>query len=84
MGAEEPSGLVVDIVRAIATAEGKPVNDLDFVLNDYVDTAALELLNRGSRGTWEITFRVPDHEVSVGSDGQILVDGEPSKVHEGD
>ncbi len=70
--------VIYEIVAAIAAVEGSGATpyDLDYSLHEYVDTEAIGRLAAADSGTWELTFEVPDHEVRVGSDGEIRVDGE--------
>lgn len=68
--------LSAEIVTAVADAEGVDPTDLDFALHDYVETDGLRLLASHEESTWTLTFQLPDHEVTVTSDGVILVDGD--------
>jgi hypothetical protein len=66
--------VVVDIVEAVAQVEGVDAADLDYALHDYIDTEALGMLAAHDGAPWSLTFELPDHEVTVTSDGLILVD----------
>jgi hypothetical protein len=68
--------LAAEIVAAVADAEGVDPTDLDFALHDHVETDGLRLLSSHEESTWTLTFQLPDHEVTVTSDGVILVDGD--------
>jgi hypothetical protein len=63
-------------VAALAEVEHTAATDLDYVLADYVEVDAVRQLMAGGTGDWSLDFEVPDHRVTVGSDGWILVDGE--------
>lgn len=63
-----------DIIEAIAEAKGVDPEAVDFVLHDYLDPEALSLLADHDNSIWMLTFNVPGHEVTVTSDGDILVD----------
>lgn len=66
--------LTTKIAEAVAAVEGVDATDLEYALHDYVDTDALRLLTTNSRGSWQLAFELPDHDVTVTSDGAILVD----------
>jgi hypothetical protein len=67
-------GTITDVTAAIADAEGVEPSELDYQLYDYVDPEALELLASRSEDSWTLTFSVPDHEVTVTDEGQVLVE----------
>lgn len=67
---------MIALVDALADADGVEAHELEFALDEYVDTDALQRLLESERTDWTLTFHVPDHEVSVSGDGTILVDGE--------
>ncbi|WP_018256841.1 HalOD1 output domain-containing protein [Halomicrobium katesii] len=67
--------LTTNILTAIASYRGVDVSDLDFVLHDSIDTAALNALSRHDGGEWTLTVAIDGHSVTVNSIGQILVDG---------
>lgn len=68
------------IAQAIARADGVDPDELDYSLQDYVETDAVDLLARHETGTWTLSFEVPDHDVTVTSTGLVLVDGEREAV----
>lgn len=76
MGNREDSSITVDVVYALASAEGVRPLDLEFTLSSYISTDALDLLMRDGGGSWEISFEVPDHDVTVRHDGVVFVDGD--------
>jgi hypothetical protein len=64
-----------EIVDAIASATNVEPGELDIVLANHIDPDALNLLAEHEYSTWTVTFELPDHEVTVTSEGGILVDG---------
>jgi len=67
-------GILSAVVEAIAEADGCSPHDLGYSLYDYVEADALVLLAASERIDWQLTFEVPDHDVTVCGNGQILVD----------
>lgn len=70
------SDAVTDVVGAIAEAEGIEAHELEYSLYQYVDPEAIEGLVGMDDAEWELTFSVPDHEVTLSSDGGIRIDGD--------
>ncbi len=66
----------LSIVEALADAEGVEAGDLGYTLEAHIDTDALAQLASHGSASWTLSFEVPDHEVTVESDGRILVDGQ--------
>lgn len=64
------------LVAAIAEVESTSATELDYVLADYVDTDAVRLLMARSSDDWSLDFEIPEHRVTIGSDGWVLVDDE--------
>jgi len=60
-----------DILEVIATEKGVEPTELDFILADYIDPDAIEQLAAHDRASWTLTFELPEHEVTVTSDGTI-------------
>jgi len=71
----EAERTTIEIVRAIARAEGVPVHELDYSLHEYVATDAITALVESGHESWELTFDVPGHVVTVTGDGVIKIDG---------
>ncbi len=69
----ESEHIIYDVILALAEAEGVDPQELEYSLSDFVDP---ELLTKtvGGRMTGELTFTVPDHEVTVTADGEIFID----------
>lgn len=65
--------LVVEVVAAVADADGADPADLDLVLQDHINTDALELLATHNGSSWTLSFELPEHEVAVSSDGEVDV-----------
>lgn len=72
-------GVLLYVVEAVAEADGVEVHELEDALHDHVYTGAIRGLLEGGYDGWELTFRVPDHEVTVRVGGEILVDCDPVK-----
>ncbi|MEZ3171169.1 HalOD1 output domain-containing protein [Halorubrum sp. RMP-47] len=66
--------LTSTLIESIAEHKNVDPSDLDIVIADYVDLAAVEKLGRRDNSTWRLQFELPDHSVAVHSDGRILVD----------
>jgi len=65
----------IDIVQAIADAKGVDPIELDTPLEEHIATGAIELLASHDSASWTLSFELPNHNVTVTSDGLILVDG---------
>lgn len=76
--------VLLSVVEAVAEAEGVEVHELEYALHDHVYTGAIRGLLEGSYDGWELTFRVPDHEVIVRAGGEVYVDGDLAKDLEPD
>jgi hypothetical protein len=66
---------VVEIVEAIADAKGIDPDEFDTPLQEFIDTDAIQLLATHDTASWTLSFELPNHNVTVTSDGLILVDG---------
>ncbi|MFB6080918.1 MAG: HalOD1 output domain-containing protein [Haloferacaceae archaeon] len=66
--------LTIKLAETVADLQGVDATELEYTLHDYVDTDALRLLANQGRGSWRLSFELPDHDVTVRSDGTILVD----------
>jgi hypothetical protein len=65
--------IIAEVVDAVAAERGVDPADLDFVLYDYVDPAALERLAEHDGGAWTLTFRLREFEVTVTDAGEVTV-----------
>ncbi|WP_226483266.1 HalOD1 output domain-containing protein [Natrinema amylolyticum] len=63
------------VIECLADADGLEPTELDYNLHDYIDPDVLRKLGEMERGTWEITFQVSDHQVTINQDGGIIIDG---------
>lgn len=68
------NNLATAILHALARVEDISPTQLDYMLYYYIDTEALQGLEGHENATWELTFEVPNHEVTVTSDGDIIID----------
>jgi hypothetical protein len=62
------------VVEALAEASDCPAHELDYSLQDHIDTGAMLTLVTSKHTDWELTFEVPDHTVTVRGNGRIFVD----------
>lgn len=69
-----PESLTYEIATAVAAAEGVELSELDLTLRDHVNPDALEALAAHENSTWTLQFELPDHTVTVTSDGVVCVD----------
>lgn len=67
--------VVVDVIEALAEADGLEPTELDYNLSDYMDPDVIEKLDALDDGRWELTFRVSDHQVTINHEDQIIVNG---------
>jgi len=72
--------LVSDIVGAVAEARGVDPEELDFTLYEYIAADALHQLEAHGESTWTVTFEVPEHQVTVTSQGGVFVDGQQEQA----
>lgn len=63
-----------DIVVAVADAKGIDPTELEYSLQEYVDLEAVNELADHHATSWTLSFEIPEHSVTVTSDGLILVD----------
>lgn len=70
------SPVVSQVVGALAEVEDVDPVELDVVLQQHIDTDAVEALARNSDCTWTLSFELPDHTVTVTDERVVLVDGE--------
>ena len=66
--------LPMEIVKAISDAKGVDPIEIEYPLGEFINIEAVELLANQSRVPWTVAFELPDHTVTVRSDGAILVD----------
>jgi hypothetical protein len=69
-----------EVVKAIADAKGVEPVDLDYTVGEYIDLEAIEQLAAHDTASWTLSFKLPNHNVTVTSDGLILVDGVREQV----
>lgn len=63
------------VVRAVADAEDVDPSELGFRLNEEVDADALDALQSHAGTDWTLEVEIHGHEVEVGGDGTVQVDG---------
>ena len=67
--------IIVDVVQALATADRLDLDEVEYTLYEYINPAVLTELAAHEGGSWEFTFEIADHEVTLTSDGRLFVDG---------
>jgi hypothetical protein len=72
--------LSADIIEAVADSEGVEPADLELALGDHIDLDAVNQLAEHSNNTWTLSFELPEHSVTVTSEGTIVVDGQPEQA----
>lgn len=65
----------VKTIEALADAKGIEPEKLEITLHEHIDLDAIELLATHETASWTLSFELPNHNVTVTSDGLILVDG---------
>jgi hypothetical protein len=68
--------VLLELLAAIGEAEGTAPHELEYPLYECVDPEAIRALVAMDSTDWELTFGIPDHEVRIGGDGEIRIDGE--------
>jgi len=69
----------MEVVEAVADAEGVDPVDLDVVVGEHVDLDALSQLANHDGTAWTFTFELHAYEVTVTDDGTVLVDDRPAQ-----
>lgn len=72
---------VVDVVEAVAEAKGVDPQELEYPLENYIDTEALRMLAAHQSSSWTLSFDLPEHEVTVTGDGEVWVEERSKKIH---
>ncbi|MXV62344.1 hypothetical protein GS429_09775 [Natronorubrum sp. JWXQ-INN-674] len=67
--------IIVTVVEALAEADRLDLDEVEYTLYEYINPEILTELADQQNGSWEFTFEVADHEVTLASDGRLFVDG---------
>jgi len=67
--------IVVDIAEAVADAKEVEPTNLGYKLQEQIPVDAIEQLAHHETASWTLSFELPDHRVTVTSDGTTLVNG---------
>ena len=67
------------IIEAVADSEGVEPDELGIVMADHIDLDAVNQLAGHDNSTWTLRFELPEHSVTVTSEGVILVDRQAVK-----
>jgi hypothetical protein len=70
-----PRSPIPEIVDAIADAKGTDPQRMDITLQEHIDADAIQNLADHETATWTLAFELPNHNVTVTSDGLVFVDG---------
>jgi hypothetical protein len=65
--------LSVEINRAVADLKGVEPTELDFNLDDYIDSDGVDALASNNDTSWTLSFDLPKTSVTVTGDGLIRV-----------
>lgn len=68
------NNLATAVLHALAHVEDISPTQLDYTLYHYIEIDALQGLEAHENATWELTFEVPNHEITVTSDDEIIID----------
>ena len=63
-----------EIVKAVADAKDTDPMELDCPLYEYSDFGAIRQLANRNHTSWTLSFELPEHDVTVTSDGVVQVD----------
>ncbi|MBX0324288.1 hypothetical protein EGH21_14760 [Halomicroarcula sp. F13] len=69
-------GAVEGVVKAVASARDVPPKQLDVTLQNHISGDAIRRLTNHSSTPWQLSFELPEHDITIESDGGIFVDGE--------
>ena len=61
------------VLREVADAKGVTVDELELVLYNHLDPDILDRLNAHDGTSWIFSFELPEHTVTVTSDGRIHI-----------
>lgn len=67
---------IEQLIGAIADVEETPPNQLDFSLQNYVSTDAIQDLVAHESNAWRLQFETQRHVVELTGNNIILVDGQ--------
>lgn len=73
--------VTADIVEAIAEQEGGDPTELEFSLQNHVDTDALRLMMNHPSSSWTLSFEVEGYDVVVTGEGAVEVDSTRSEIN---
>lgn len=77
MTRDDAGAVTARIVEALAEAEGVDPLELDFRLEEVIDTEAVESLIEHDGDEWHLQITAGGHEIIVDPDGTLSIDGEP-------
>lgn len=67
--------IIHSLIEAVADAKDKEPDELEIVLENHIETEAIQRLGEHKSDSWTLRFQLPNHTVQVVGDGSILVDG---------
>jgi len=68
--------LTQEIIEAVADKKGVEPSELDFALYNYIDADALEHFADHEKGSWTLSFEIPDYIVTITNNRTDPVDDE--------
>lgn len=66
--------LTVQIIETIASEREISPTEVDYALQDHIETDAIRLLAQSDTETWTLSFDVPDGRVTVTGTGTVDFD----------
>lgn len=68
------SEVLTAVVESLAEASDCEPQEIDYSLQEHIDTGAMLALVTSEHTNWELSFEVPDHSVTIRGNGRIFVD----------
>ena len=66
--------LTHEIVNGVAERRDVEPAELDLVIEDYIDTEAVERLADHETASWTLSFQLPESVVTIMNGGEISID----------
>lgn len=72
--------MALKIIKSVAEVENKDPLDLDYRIEDHIDTDAVEALVSHENASFTLTFELPNSEVTVTEDGTVFAGTEREQI----
>lgn len=72
--------IVNKIIEAVADAKHTEPDELDIVLQNWIEMEAIRRLANHDSASWTLRFEIPEHVVTVTSEDEILVEPKAKTV----